>query len=87
MTQSRHNAPPGIPKSRPRVPFKCPICRSQVYLHIGDSRDQRPIFECAGCSVMFRDPERFTRFEPYTSGISAPDFSTNWKSSTSRDEK
>ena len=43
--------------------------------------------ETAGCSVMFRDPERFTRFEPYTSGISAPDFSTNWKSSTSRDEK
>jgi hypothetical protein len=35
---------------------------------------------------MFRDPERFTRFEPYTSGIAAPDFTSNWKSSGSRDE-
>ena len=86
MTQSRHNAPPGIPKSRPRVPFKCPICRSQVYIGVGDARDRRPVFECAGCTVMFRDPERFTRFEPYPSGIAAPDFTSNWKSSGSRDE-
>lgn len=86
MTQSRHNAPPGVPSSRPRVPFKCPICRSQVYIGVGDARDRRPIFDCAGCTVMFRDPERFTRFEPYTSGIAAPDFTSNWKSSGSRDE-
>lgn len=71
---------------RPRTPFRCPICRSQVYQHIGDSRDKRPVFECAGCTVMFRDPERFTRFEPYTSGIAAPDFSRNWRSSRDPDD-
>ncbi len=70
--------PPAKPPSSPK--FKCPICRSQVYQELPPARDKRPVFECAGCSVLFRDAERFTRFDPHTANVAAPDFRTNWKS-------
>lgn len=86
MSSTPRHAPPGAPPDRLRTPFKCPICRSQVFIHVGPSKNGRDVFECAGCTVLFRDPERFTRFEPYTSGIAAPDFRTNWRSVQSKDE-
>ncbi|MEZ5499147.1 MAG: hypothetical protein R3E77_06930 [Steroidobacteraceae bacterium] len=61
------------------VSFRCPICRSQVYERVGLATDRRPVFECAGCSVLFRDPTRLTRFEPHTAGILAPELSQHWR--------
>ena len=72
--------PPSTRPPRPAVPFRCPICRSQVYVELGHSKNGRPIFECGGCSVLFRDPERFTRFDPFAARIEAPDLTRNWKS-------
>jgi len=46
--------------------FNCPLCQSDDYHYALYSREGRNSvrmswFECAGCSVMFNDPERFTR--------------------------
>jgi hypothetical protein len=69
--------------SNARAPFRCPICRSQRYEAVVVRRTSaKPytteFFECAGCSVMFRDPVRFTRFEPYVAPPAAPDFKRTW---------
>ncbi len=66
-----------------QVSFRCPICRSQRYEAVVVRKaTHKPytteFFECAGCSVMFRDPVRFTRFEPYVAPPSAPDFKRSW---------
>lgn len=65
--------------SRDALPFRCPICRSQVYVELGRSQNGRPIYECGGCSVLFRDPEAFTRFDPYAARVQAPDFKKGWR--------
>ena len=61
---------------RPSVPYRCPICRSQVYEILEGQRsplaERLPVYRCAGCSVLFTDPERFTRFEPYSASVAQP---------------
>ena len=39
------------------------------------------VYECQGCSVLFRDPVKWTRFELFSAGVlsPAPDFRTSWK--------
>jgi hypothetical protein len=61
------------------VAFHCPICRSRVYHALGQTRSGLAIHECAGCSILFRDPVKFTRFEPYSGTIAAPDFRQQWR--------
>jgi transcription elongation factor Elf1 len=46
--------------------FNCPLCQSDDYGYALYSREGRNSvrmswFQCAGCSVMFNDPERFSR--------------------------
>jgi hypothetical protein len=48
------------------IPFSCPICGSdgftQVLVRGGDGRTRlTQAYECLGCSVMFRERERFTK--------------------------
>ncbi len=52
----------------PRFRFTCPLCGSTAYEHVlirrtGGSILQTTSFQCSGCTVLFRDPERFTRLE------------------------
>lgn len=48
------------------IPFKCPICGSDGFTQVsvksqdGSSRLTQA-YECRGCSVMFRQRERFTK--------------------------
>jgi hypothetical protein len=50
--------------------FRCPICRSSTFQTVsvrrkeGQPEYQTEFLQCTGCSVMFRDPVKFTRFEP-----------------------
>lgn len=46
--------------------FNCPLCQSDDYGYALYSREGRNSvrmswFQCAGCSVLFNDPERFSR--------------------------
>jgi hypothetical protein len=46
--------------------FSCPLCQTEDYHYVLYTREGRDNvvmswFKCAGCSVMFNDPERFTR--------------------------
>jgi hypothetical protein len=46
--------------------FICPLCQSDDYRYVSFSQEGRKYvrmswFRCAGCTVMFEDPERFTR--------------------------
>jgi len=50
--------------------FRCPICRSAAFRPVevrkpDGTRYVTEFSECAGCTVMFRDADKFTRFEPY----------------------
>lgn len=48
--------------------FRCPICRCRQYeQHVVETpKGQKAtgFHVCCGCSVVFRDPELFTRFDP-----------------------
>lgn len=50
--------------------FRCPICRSSTFQAVsvrrgvGQPEYQTEFLQCTGCSVMFRDAVKFTRFEP-----------------------
>ena len=57
-----------------RTPFRCPICRSQFFGSVvvarpGGGKYRTEFYECSGCSVMFRDPVKFTKFEPYVAPV------------------
>ena len=72
------------------VPYRCPICRSQV-CEILEGRqsplgERLAVYRCAGCSVLFTDPASFTRFEPYSASAAhpPPDIGRAWKAG--RDE-
>ena len=46
--------------------FNCPLCQSDDYHYVlywreGKTSARMSWFKCAGCSVMFNDPERFSR--------------------------
>ena len=63
----------GAMRRADRQPFCCPLCRSTVYERVvvrrtGGAMLAPPFYECAGCSVMFRDPERMSRCEPHQPG-------------------
>jgi len=50
-------------------PFRCPICRCSQYevVSVATPRGEirrTPFYACCGCTVMFRDPVAFTRFDP-----------------------
>lgn len=54
---------------RPNIPFSCPVCGSDGFSQVAiKTRDggQRMTqsYECRGCSVVFRDPWKFTRYCP-----------------------
>ena len=54
------------------IPFACPVCGSdefhQVILERPDGvRRLTGAFECAGCSTMFRDADKFTAHRPSVS--------------------
>lgn len=49
----------------PMVPFRCPICRCSQYILRGQSKSGARVHECNGCTVLFSDPVKFTRFEPF----------------------
>jgi hypothetical protein len=60
-----------------KATFRCPICRSHFYKEVVVAKAggfyKTEFFECSGCSVMFRDPDRFTRFEPYSASVKGAD--------------
>lgn len=68
----------------PAIPFRCPICRSQIYMAVTVRRPsgktyRTEFFECGGCSVMFRDPQKFTRFDPHGAEVRrTPDLTRAW---------
>ncbi len=53
--------------------FRCPICRSQFYKEVvvakAGGKYKTEFFECSGCTVMFRDPVKFTKFEPFAAPV------------------
>ena len=45
--------------------FRCPLCGSTAYDHVfvrrrDNSLLQTQTYQCGGCSVMFKDPNKFT---------------------------
>lgn len=64
--------------------FRCPICRATVFRPVTVRRlngqyHQTEFFECGGCTVMFRDPVRFTAHVPPPENvIRAPEFARLW---------
>ena len=49
----------------PKNTFKCPLCGSTAYDHVFVKRRdgsilQTQAYHCGGCSVMFKDPDKFT---------------------------
>jgi hypothetical protein len=52
-------------------PFRCPIGRSRVYqtFHWQKNTNGQVVHECSGCSVLFKDPDHFTRFELFEGSI------------------
>jgi len=67
---------------RNRTPFRCPLCGSTIFEQVMVARPSgwsylTAFFECARCSVMFRDAERLARCERYEPGREmTPDFRT-----------
>jgi len=48
------------------VPFCCPLCGSQQYETVivalpSGATHRSSLFQCAGCTVVFRDREKFAR--------------------------
>ena len=53
--------------------FRCPLCGSTAYDYVFVRRQdgsilQTQAYQCGGCSVMFRDPKKFTEQEQRTGG-------------------
>ena len=51
------------------VPFVCPVCGSKEFHQVITKRSDgvrrlTGAYECAGCSTMFRDAEKFTVNRP-----------------------
>lgn len=60
------------------IPFKCPICGSDGFTQVavkGRDGAQRltQAYECRGCSVMFRERERFTAHRLQVIGAAGAD--------------
>jgi len=59
------------PNAPGALAFRCPICRSGMFQDVTVTREsgkeyRTDFLQCAGCSVMFRDAVKFTKFEPST---------------------
>jgi hypothetical protein len=55
-------------------PFQCPLCQSAFFSIVevkrpNGARYRTEFYECAGCTVMFRDPEKFTQCQPYKAPV------------------
>ncbi len=53
---------------RPINNYKCPLCGSTAYDFVYVRRSdgsilQTQAYHCGGCSVMFKDPDKFTKQE------------------------
>jgi len=53
------------------IPFNCPLCRSNQCVSVVVKRPNgdyytTQFYKCAGCTVMFLDPERFSKQVRYT---------------------
>ena len=61
---------------RMHIPFTCPVCGSdefhQVILERNGVRRLTGAYECAGCSTMFRDADKFTAHRPSISRKAPP---------------
>jgi hypothetical protein len=62
MSSSEHFRP--IPVNT----FRCPLCSSTAYDYVQVRRAdgsilQTQAYQCGGCSVMFKDPKKFTEQE------------------------
>jgi DNA-directed RNA polymerase subunit RPC12/RpoP len=60
--------PSGQFQPTPKNKFKCPLCGSTAYDHVYSRRTdgsirQTRIYKCGGCSVLFEDPDKFTKQE------------------------
>ena len=44
--------------------FRCPLCASNGYVHVGKTKRVEDILSCAGCSVVFTDSQRLTKCKP-----------------------
>jgi hypothetical protein len=50
----------------PAIPFRCPVCGCTQYVQVRVRRSSgdwyvTSFYECFACSVMFLDPEKFSR--------------------------
>jgi hypothetical protein len=60
------------------IPFECPVCGSDGFRQVqmkgrdGTSRLTQA-YECAGCSTMFRERERFTKHRIVVMGADGVD--------------
>jgi hypothetical protein len=63
------------PDAKP-LAFRCPICRCSQYERLATAKTA--VYACVGCSTLFRDPEKFTRFDPNATTPPAPDFKRGW---------
>lgn len=60
----------------PEPGFRCPICGTTIFERVavpraGGTFYLTDFFQCAGCSVMFRDAVRFTRCRRWIPGEGA----------------
>ena len=58
---------PPTPPPRPPERFLCPICGCEAYQKVWvTGRNGRPVetdaWQCLRCTVMFREPMRFSKF-------------------------
>lgn len=61
-----------------RIPFECPICGSDGFRQVdvkGRDRVSRltEAYECRGCSTMFWERERFTKYRQVVMGADGVD--------------
>lgn len=61
-----------------RLPFECPICGSDGFRQVEvKGRDGVPritqAYECKGCSTMFRERHRFTKYQLQVIGADGHD--------------
>ena len=59
-----------MPQGKEPIRFRCPLCGSSVYETVvvtlpSGVTHKSSLFECAGCSVVFRDKGKFTKRAKY----------------------
>jgi len=62
------------------LPFECPICGSDGFTQVVVKGRLTEAYECKGCSVMFRERERFTKHRLQVIGANGTDLKHGPKS-------